>query len=98
MTIELGYKGVEKEEASETLRKLREDALSLRVQRKTIAKDKVVSAKIDKVFEQASLAVTTWLERASTKDPRIKQCMEKVKEKESRSVEEVISIILKALA
>jgi hypothetical protein len=53
MTVELGYKGVEKEEASETLRKLREDALALRVQRKALAKDKVVAAKIDKVFEQS---------------------------------------------
>ena len=53
MTVELGYKGAEKEEASDTLRKLREDALELRVQRKALAKDKVVAAKIDKVFEQS---------------------------------------------
>ena len=53
MTVELGYKGIEKEEASDTLRKLREDALALRVQRKALAKDKVVAAKIDKVFEQS---------------------------------------------
>ena len=53
MSVELGYKGVEKEEASDTLRKLREDALALRVQRKALAKDKVVAAKIDKVFEQS---------------------------------------------
>jgi hypothetical protein len=98
MTVEVGYKGVEKEEVSETMRKLREDALALRVQRKAVAKDKVVAAKIDKVFEQSYSVVTAWLERASTKDPSIKQCMEKVKEKESRSVEEVISFILKTLA
>ena len=98
MTVEVGYKGVEKEEVSETMRKLREDALALRVQRKAIAKDKVIAAKIDKVFEQSHSVVIAWLERASTKDQSIKQCMEKVKEKENRSVEEVISFILKTLA
>ena len=53
MTVELGYKAIETVEASDTLRKLREDALALRVQRKALAKDKVVAAKIDKVFEQS---------------------------------------------
>jgi len=33
------------------LKKLRDDILALRLQRKTLTKDKIVIAKIDKVFE-----------------------------------------------
>jgi hypothetical protein len=97
LRVDVEYKGVERAETVDTLRKLREDVMELRTQRKAVTKDKVITAKIDNVFEQSLSAVMSWLEKAAEIDQKLKQCMDMLRGKSSRSVEEVISIVMKGL-